>query len=145
MADRTPREAETREETSRTEEWNPASLLPDPEPMDGFVFKWVRKSVLGDTDVMNMSRRRREGYSIVTKAEQPSLADLSDSTEHIEVGGLVLCKLPKERAEARRRHFDNLARQQLDGLSGNFRREAGEDRRMPLEEQRQTKVSRSPQ
>jgi hypothetical protein len=141
---RLPRDAETREETSRTEEWNPASLLPDPEPMEGFKFKWVRKATLGETDVMNMSRRKREGYELVTREEQPLLADISDSTTHIEVGGLVLCKLPAERAAARDRHFARLAQQQTDGLSTTLRREAGEDRRMPLEEQRQTKVSRSP-
>lgn len=141
---RIPRDKETREDTSRTEEWNPAALLPDPEPMEGFRFKWVRKTILGETDVMNISRRRREGYAFVTKEEQPLLADLSDDPTHIEVGGLVLCKLPVERAEARDRHFARVAQQQLDGLSSNLRREAQEDRRMPLEEQRQTKVTRTP-
>lgn len=142
--DRQPREEDTREETSRTEEWNPASLLPDPEPMEGFAFRWVRKSVLGEVDVMNMSRRRREGYEPVTAEDQPNLAPLSESREYIEVGGLILCKLPRERAKARDRHFARIAQQQVDGLSTNLRREAGEDRRMPLEEQRQSKVSRSP-
>lgn len=141
---RIPRQADTREEDSRTEEWNPASMLPDPEPMDGWAHRWVRKSALGETDVMNMSRRRREGYEPVTHEEQPSLAPFSDSSTHIEVGGLVLMRLPKERALARDRHFAKIAAQQLEGLATNLRREAGEDRRMPLEIQADTKVTRSP-
>lgn len=141
---RLPRDEELREETSRTEEWNPASLLPDPDPMDGWRMKWVRKTILGETDVMNMSRRTREGWVPVSCSDQPAIASSSESTEVIEIGGLILCKLPEERAQARQRHFRNLANQQVEGLSTSMRKEAQEDRRMPLEEVRQTKVSRSP-
>lgn len=134
----------TREDDSRTEEWTPANLLPDPEPMDGFAFKWVRKSILGETDVMNMSRRRREGWEPVTSEDQPTLAPFSETNGIVEIGGLILCKMPQERANARKRYYSRLAEEQVTGLSRQLSNEASPDHRMPLIEERSTKVSKSP-
>lgn len=141
---RMPRDQETREQSSRTEEWNPASLLPTPDPMDGWRFKWVRRSIMGETDVMNWSRRSREGWVPVPAEEQPRLMVGSESKEYVEIGGLILCKIPEERAKARERYFADMAEGQITGLSRQLRQDAGEDHRMPLEEERQTKVSRAP-
>lgn len=141
---RIPREDDTRSHELRTEEWAPANVLPTPTPMDGWRTKWVRKEILGETDVMNMSRRSREGFVPVALEEQPTIAHASESKEQIVIGGLVLCKIPEERARARERYFDGLAEQQLTGLSNQLRQDAGVDHRMPLEEKRESKVSRSP-
>jgi hypothetical protein len=140
---RTSRDLEDREHETRKEEWNPASTLPQPDPMDGWRFKWVRRLVLGETDIMNMSKRRREGWEPVAKEEQPDLAAFSDNEAVIEVGGLVLCKMPEERAEARDRYYADKAEGQLTGLNQSFAREARADNRLaPTFEERTTKVSR---
>lgn len=139
----------SRDETTRSEEereytWKPSSNLPNPEPMDGWRFKWVRKIVLGDVDQMNMAKRRREGWEPVLPEDQPKLKAFSDSPDHIEIGGLVLCKAPEGLMRKRDEYFARKAKQQQDGLSGQFRSDAQEDARMPLIEERVTKTSNQP-
>lgn len=141
---RAPRDQDTRELAAREEEWTPAGRLPEPEKQDGFRYKWVRKDILGETDTMNMARRRREGWSPVDPSEQESIRAFSDSTDLIEVGGLILCKAPEALMKKRDAYFKRVADEQQTGLSRQFRQDAGQDERMPLEEQRSTKVSRSP-
>ncbi len=141
---RAPREDDNRSENEREYSWKPASTLPDPMKMDGWRFKWVRKMSLGETDVMNMSKRRREGWEFVTHTEQPDLAVNSDSTTHIEYGGLVLCKAPEGLMRKRDEYYAGKAKAQQDGLSSDFRSAAREDSRMPLIEERATKVSDKP-
>lgn len=140
---RATRDSETRDEDKRVEPWNPAATLPTPAEMDGWRFKWVRRLSLGETDVMNMSKRRREGWEPVPAEEQPDLADFTDTPGVIEIGGLVLCKMPEERARSRDKYFSDKARSQVDGLNRQFSTEASPDNRMPLFEERKTKVTRS--
>jgi len=58
---REPRELETRSETSRETAWQPPTLLPDPIPQPGWAFRWVRTSMVGQSDATNVSMRFREG------------------------------------------------------------------------------------
>ena len=37
---RESRKEETRETESRTESWSPPTVLPDPDPQEGWVFRW---------------------------------------------------------------------------------------------------------
>jgi hypothetical protein len=48
----------------------------------------------------------------------------------IEIGGLLLCRIPEELIKQRQAHFDNLAKSQLRAVDNNFMRE--NDPRMPL-------------
>lgn len=144
--ERASRETTTRDEEQRIEPWAPASTLPIPEPMDGWRFKWVRRLSMGDTDVMNMSKRRREGWEPVSADDQPDLAAYSDTSGVIEIGGLVLCKMPEQRAKGRDLYYGNKAKEQTDGLSRQFRSEAKvESHLAPVFEERRSSVSRSPQ
>ncbi len=53
---RTPRDGEQRDSDVRpSDSWIPASVIPDPEPQDGWVFRWVRTSILGQTDATHTS------------------------------------------------------------------------------------------
>ena len=49
---------------------------------------------------------------------------------NIEVGGLLLCRAPKERMEQRNEYFKNMAENQMESVDNNFLRE--NDPRMPL-------------
>ena len=139
MAKRTAppaREQEVREadKDDSNEGFRPPSNLPSPEPQDGYVFRWVRASLLGDADNRNVSMRMREGWEPVKADEHPELLLMSDrgSTFEggIEVGGLVLCKTLRENMEKRASYYGKKARQQQVSVDENFMRE--NDPRMPL-------------
>jgi len=49
---------------------------------------------------------------------------------NIEVGGLLLCKAPTETMEARARHFQDIAENQMSSVDNNYLRES--DPRMPM-------------
>jgi hypothetical protein len=63
---REKRDMVTREETLRPKKWQPPQLLPDPEPEEGYAFRWIRLSTLGNADPVNISSKLREGWEPVT-------------------------------------------------------------------------------
>ena len=134
MTDRTPRELETRSETLRVTSWKPPSILPDPTPEAGYTFRWIRTSMNGTSDNTNVSRQFREGYVPVKAADHPELMLESDQTgrykDNIEVGGLLLCKVPTEFMEQRQAHYNNISRAQMESVDNSLMRE--NDPRMPL-------------
>lgn len=144
MADRTPRAVETREVEARPAAYRPQGMLPTPEPRDGLHFRWVRTASLGNADMTNVSRRFREGYVPVKATEFPELKIMSDVDsrfpENIEVGGLLLCSIPTEKASQRIQFQETQAKNQLDAVDRNYMRES--DSRMPvLAPERSTRTS----
>jgi hypothetical protein len=71
-ASREPRGLDTRETSGRSKNWEPASVLPDPAPQDGWVFRWVRTSMVGQPDNTNASKRFREGWEPVKAEDERS-------------------------------------------------------------------------
>ena len=72
--ERTPRNVQERDSDVRpSDSWKPASVIPDPEPQDGWVFRWVRTSILGQTDATHTSRMFREGWEPVRAEDHPEL------------------------------------------------------------------------
>ncbi len=134
MADRTPRDLETREHQTRVPSWKPPSILPDPKPQDGYVFRWVRTSMMNNADNTNVSRQMREGYVPVRAEDHPELMLYSNQDGrfkgNVEVGGLLLCKIPVEIAKQREAYYGNMAQQQMESVDNNLMRE--NDPRMPL-------------
>ena len=144
--ERTPREEYNRKTTERKKSWSPPNVLPDPEPEAGWVFRWVRTSMIGSPDNTNVSSKFREGWEVVKAETQPSLKILSDEGSRwgqegaIEVGGLLLCKAPVEMVKERRKYYEDMADQQMSGIDSNYLRE--NDPRMPvLQPERQTRVT----
>lgn len=127
---RTPRKAETREDTLRPQSWKPPSLLPDPDPVEGWVFRWVRISAQGQTDASNLSRKLREGYVPVKLADHPELHMQGNDRGEAEFGGLVLCKIPADFIEQRRQHYSQQGQGQMTAVNNALLRE--NDARMPL-------------
>ena len=133
--ERTPRTKTTREVKSRpSDSWIPASILPDPDPRDGWVHRWIRTSTLGESDNTNVSRMMREGWQPVKSEDYPELQLQSDVGSrfvgNIEVGGLLLCRAPKEKMDQRNDYYQNMAENQMQSVDNNFLRE--NDPRMPL-------------
>lgn len=133
MADRTPRDLQTRDHQARTP-WKPPSILPDPKPEPGYVYRWVRTSMMNNADNTNVSRQMREGYVPVKAEDHPELMLYADQDGrfkgNVEVGGLLLCKIPEEIAQQRAAYYGNMAQQQMESVDNNLMRE--NDPRMPL-------------
>lgn len=142
---RAPRENTSREAAKRPATWRPSSALPTPKPNDDYVFRWIRKSYFGSDDPTNMSRKMREGWEPADPKEHPELALFIDNRQRqhaqlIEVGGLILARMPREMAEARRKYYEDMARQQMQSIDERLAAEQT-DSRMPIFNERRTKVS----
>jgi hypothetical protein len=129
------RETKTREAETRDTAWRQDSLLPDPTPVDGIRYRWIRTAVRGQGDVMNVSVRMREGWVPVKREEVPEMAGVmtdfnSKFPENVEIGGLLLCRIDEETAARRQKQTEEKARDQIRASDHNFMREA--DPRMPL-------------
>lgn len=142
MAERTPRDMDTRAKTERPKKWMPPQLLPDPKPEPGYAFRWIRVSTLGNNDPMNVSSKLREGWEPVKASEHPEIQLMGSSAgrfpDSIEIGGLILCKTPQEFVDQRDAFYRQQAEGQMLSVDNNFMRE--NDPRMPLFRERKTEV-----
>jgi hypothetical protein len=140
---RAPRELETRATEVRPASWAPPDLLPVPTPQEGYVFRWVRVSTMGDPDPTNTSRQLREGWTPCRAEDHPELhLAMNPSTRfagNVEVGGLLLCKIAKETIQQRADYYAALTARQMESVDSNFMRE--NDRRMPLFRDRSSTTS----
>lgn len=143
MTNRVPREIETRATTERPKQWMPPELLPEPDKQPGFEYRWIRVSMNGQADPRNISAKLREGWEPVTVEEQPKFKLLVDPNtrfkDGIEIGGLLLCKTPKEFVEQRNKYYQDLTDSQTRAVDNSFMRE--NDPRMPLFNERKSNVS----
>lgn len=140
---RIAREHEDRTSTKRPESWAPAGGLPEPERQPGYAYRWIRVSMVEQQDGKNVSAKFREGWEPVRVEEQPKLRFLADANsrfkDNIEIGGLLLCKIPTEFMDQRRQYFANKNRAQIESVDNNFMRE--NDARMPLFAEKRSKTS----
>ncbi len=140
---RVAREHEDRTSMKRPESWAPAGGLPEPERQPGYAYRWIRVSMVEQQDAKNVSAKFREGWEPVRIEEQPKLSFLSDPNsrfkDNIEIGGLLLCKIPTEFMDQRRDYFANKNRAQIDSVDNNFMRE--NDSRMPLFREKRSTTS----
>ena len=90
---RLARELENRESAQRKMAWTPPQTLPEPEAQNGWVFRWIRTSIMGQADPSNTSAKFREGWEPVKASEQPKLMMQADPNgrfkDNIEIGGLL--------------------------------------------------------
>lgn len=140
---RNPREIETRKESLRPTAWQLPDLLPEPDKQAGFAYRWVRTMYNDKYDARNISLKFREGWEPVKVEEQPKYSFLTDPDSRfkdaIEIGGLLLCKIPTEFVQARFDYEANLTRANSDAVDNSFLRES--DSRMPLFQERKSEVS----
>lgn len=140
---RTGRETETRVAAERPNRWKPPQLLPDPNPEPGYVFRWIRVSMMGQDDPKNISTSLAEGWEPVKASQHPEVrlfnVGQTRFPDSIEVGGLLLCKIPEEFMEQRAQHFQDITEREARAVDNNFMRE--NDPRMPLFKDRQSSSS----
>jgi len=143
MAERIPREFEVRAKAERPKKWLPPTALPDPNPEDGYAFRWIRVSTLGNNDPSNVSAKLREGWEPVKASEHPEIQLFGKGNPHfpdsIEIGGLLLCKTPVEFVSQRNSFYQNQTDGQMSSVDNSFMRDS--DARMPLFKERRSEVS----
>ena len=125
--ERTPREIESREASQRIQSWENPSNLPNPEPQEGWVFRYIRTSLLGNADNPNVSRKLREGWQPCRLEDHPELQIhmMDHNSEwskkgNVEIGGQLLCKMPLEKAKARDEYFAELAQSQMESVDNTY-------------------------
>ena len=140
---RLDREVENRESTQRTKTWTPPQTLPEPKPQPGWVFRYIRTSIMGTADPSNTSAKFREGWEPVKAEDHPELMHMTDPSSKfkgtVEIGGLLLCKAPAELMQQREDYYAKQAKAQLQSVDNNFMRL--NDERMPLFSEKKTTVS----
>ena len=140
---RLARELENRESAQRKMDWKPPQTLPEPEPQDGWVFRWIRTSIMGQADPSNTAAKFREGWEPVKVSEQPKLMMQADPNgrfkDNIEIGGLLLCKAPAELMKQRDEYYAKQAQAQIQSVDNNFMRL--NDERMPLFSEKRSTTS----
>ncbi len=137
------REQPTREKNVREKAGQRPETLPSPTPQDGYEFHWVRVSTQGLVDATNVSSKLREGWEPCLAKDHPEITMVTVEQErfadNVVIGGLMLCKAPRELVEERNEYFDKQTQSQMASVDNNLMRE--NDARMPLFNERQSKVT----
>jgi hypothetical protein len=121
---RLARELDTREAYARPQAWRPPEVLPSPDHREGWSHRWVRTATNGSADPSNISSKLREGYEPCKGDEYPELM-MHATTEgrfkgNIEVGGLLLCRIPSEFLVQRDRHHYEKNKAQMESVDNSF-------------------------
>lgn len=142
---RASRNLETREKSVRAPKWRRPETLPSPDPVPGWVFRWVRISTLGQNDPSNTSSKLREGWEPCSLKDHPELESAvmvienSRFKDNIVIGGLMLCKAPEEMIQERSDFYAQSTQAQMQTVDNNLMRE--NDPRMPMYGERKSKVT----
>ena len=141
---RIDRELETRERTVRKRSWQRPEVLPSPNPEAGYDYHWVRVSTQGQVDATNVSSKLREGWEPVKATDHPEIIMVAIEQErfkdNVVIGGLMLCKAPKELVEERNQYYAAQASAQMNSVDNNLMRE--NDPRMPMFSERKSTTTR---
>jgi hypothetical protein len=141
MAD--TRAMEKRDAHKRPEKWMPPELLPKPEEIPGWAYRWIRIASLGQADPRNLSAKLREGWEPVPVIEQPQMQLLVDPNsrfkDNIEIGGLLLCKTPIEFVTQRNDYITAQTHAQTEAVDNNLMRQS--DARMPIFREKKSSTS----
>jgi hypothetical protein len=140
---RLARELENRESAQRKMAWTPPQTLPEPKQQEGWVFRWIRTSLMGTSDPTNTSAKLREGWEPCRAEDHPELMLQADPNSrfkgNVEIGGLLLCKAPEEMMNQRNDFYLKQAHSQMEAVDNNFMRQ--NDARMPLFNEKRTTTS----
>jgi len=143
VENRLTRELENRESGLRKLAWAPPQVLPSPKEQPGWVFRWIRTSLMGTADPTNTSSKFREGWEPCKAEDHPELMLQVDPNSrfkgNVEIGGLLLCKAPEEMMKQRDNFYLKQATAQMDAVDNNFMRQ--NDARMPLFNEKRTTTS----
>lgn len=140
---RAPRAMESREKDMRPQAWSNPESLPSPDERPGWKHRWIRLSIMGTGDPKNISSKLREGYEPCKAEDYPELmlpaVNEGRFKGGIEIGGLLLCRIPEEFLQQRMHHFDSQNKAQMESVDNAYLSE--NDPRMKKFSERSTKVT----
>ncbi len=140
---RVNRDLESRTVTQRPKAWMPPQILPEPNPIPGYKFRWIRTSIMGQFDPTNTSSKLREGWEPCKIEDHPEMMVYADPNSrfkgNVESGGLMLCRAPAEMVEQRAEWYANQNRSQVEAVDNSFMKT--NDPRMPLFNERKSTTS----
>jgi hypothetical protein len=121
---RIDRDLATQETFQRADSWSPASLLPDFKKVPGWAYRWIRVSLTNQADNLNVSSKMREGWEPVKLADHPEIRMIQDINakfkDGIEIGGLLLCKIPEEFVAQRTAYMNKQTESQTQAIDNSF-------------------------
>jgi hypothetical protein len=107
--------------TSRGEtadyEWRRPGNMDAPPPRPGYHQRWVRASLRSDSDNINWHSKMREGWTPRDPSTVPDCSRLFGEYKHgnqavIQHGGSILCEMPIQRIESKRKFIREEIRRQ---------------------------------
>ena len=126
---RKPREAGSRtQQMRRPERWSRPEGLPSPDDRPGWKHRWVRVSMMGSADAKNISSSFREGYEPCKAEEYPEM--MMHAVEdgrfqgNIEVGGLLLCRIPAEFLGKRAEYYESQNKANMESVDNSFMKDS---------------------
>ncbi len=142
---RLARELGNRDNSTRKKAWAPPETLPSPTPQDGWSFRWIRTSMMGQADPTNTSAKLREGWEPCKAEDHPELMYQADPNSrykgNVEIGGLLLCKAPTEVMQQRDEYYRQQAQNQMESVDNSFMREKDGRSNMSLFNDKKSSVS----
>lgn len=139
------REMDNRDSAVRKKAWAPPETLPSPTPQNGYAFRWIRTSMMGQADPTNTSAKMREGWEPVKAEDHPELMFNADPNTrfkgNVEIGGLLLCKAPREMADQRDAYYRQQSQNQMESVDNSFMRERDSRSNMSLFNDKKSSVS----
>jgi len=130
------RESESHDKEARRKPWRPVRKLEAPPPPEGYEYRWIRESYLGQEDANNVGYRLREGWELVQGSELPD--DWQFPSHDKDKGrlagvvhneGLLLAKMPIETVEERRAYYSEKTRKANEALDNTIFNDSAKDSR----------------
>jgi hypothetical protein len=142
---RLERELDDRPDWGREEAWVEPDTLPVPNERPGWHHRYVRISMAGESDPRNISSKFREGYEPVKAEDYPELKMHATKDGPfkggVEVGGLLLCRIPKERIVSRAKQHEQKNKLIVESVDNNYLRERDSRSNMAMIVERKSNVS----
>ena len=126
---RKPREAGSRlTQMRRPERWSRPEGLPSPDPRPGWKHRWIRVAMMGSSDPKNISSSFREGYEPCKAEEYPEMmvhaVEDGRFQGNIEVGGLLLCRIPEEFLVQRADYYEAQNKANMESVDNSFMKDS---------------------
>ena len=125
----TLRETNTREEEYIFEEPDALSIpntVQERFQNEGLDLRWIRISLRGQEDIMNVGKRGQEGWTFVEPGEVPEMASTSyvrDEGRYLGTvcrGDVALAKKPINQVKARRAFYEKKANDMMDAVNAQL-------------------------
>ena len=131
---RKSRESESHAKTSRRQPWRPVRKLETPPAPEGYEYRLIRASMLGQEDKANVARRIREGWELVRGSDLPDeysypVAETGRHAGLIYSEGLLLAKIPSQTRDERNAYYEEQTRLRTEALDNNMFNDARKDGR----------------